>query len=157
MAQATPPAHAHTNAGTGILMRILAVDPGEKHIGLAISDPSATIASPLKVLNHVSRLLDAAQIASIARDNEACMIVVGKSLDEEGASTPQSRRADRLAQAIQLQSDLPIIMWDESFSTSEARQARISMGTSRKKRRGHLDEMAATIILQTYLDANYKP
>lgn len=135
-------------------MRILAVDPGEKRIGIAISDPTGTIASPLTVMQHISRPLDAATIANLAQEYQVGLIVIGKSLDEEGSSTPQSRRADRLAEVIHQQCDLPVIMWDESFSTQEARQARIEMGTTRRKRRGHLDDLAATIILQTYLDAH---
>jgi putative pre-16S rRNA nuclease len=134
-------------------MRILAVDPGEKRIGIAISDPSGTIANPLTVVQHISRPVDAAMIADLARQNEAGLIIVGQSLDEEGQSTPQSRRSDRIAEAIRQQCNLSVILWDESFSTQIARQARVQMGVSRHKRRGHLDELAATVILQSYLDS----
>jgi putative Holliday junction resolvase len=137
-------------------MRILAVDPGEKHIGIAISDPSETIASPLTIIQHVSRLVDAASIAGLAMEHQAGLIVIGKSLDEEGRPTPQSRRSDRLLEAIHQQSDLPLITWDESFSTQEARLARIEMGTNRRQRKGHLDELAAVIILQSYLDSKLR-
>jgi len=134
-------------------MRILALDPGEKRIGIAISDPTGTIATPLTVVQHVSRLLDAASIANLANQYHAGLIVVGKSFDEEGMPTSQSRRADRLAEAIRQQCDIPMTTWDESFSTQVARQARLEMSTTRRKRRGHLDELAATVILQTYLDS----
>ncbi len=134
-------------------MRILAIDPGEKRIGLAISDPSSTIASPLTVLKHVSRPIDAAAIAELAHQNQAGMIIIGKSLDEDGSPTPSSRRADRLAEAIRQQCDIPLTTWDESFSTQVARQARIEMGTSRRKRTGHMDDLAAAVILQSYLDS----
>jgi len=135
-------------------MRILAVDPGEKRIGIAISDPTSTIATPLSVIEHITRRLDAASIANLAIQYEVSLIVIGKSLDEEGLPTPQSRRADRLAEAIRQQCDIPLVMWDESFSTQVARQARLEMGTIRRKRRGHLDELAATVILQSYLDSS---
>jgi putative Holliday junction resolvase len=135
-------------------MRILAVDPGEKRIGLALSDPTGTIANPLVVLKHVSRKLDAAAIAQIARENSAGQIIVGQALDEEGQPTPQGRRAARLAAAIREQSDLPVILWDESGSTQAARSALIALGVPRRKRRGHLDDLAATYILQSYLDAH---
>ena len=134
-------------------MRILAVDPGEKRIGLAISDPTGTIASPLTVIHHISRHLDAASIADLANQYQVEAIIIGKSLDEEGLPTPASRRADRLAEAIRQQCDIPLQMWDESFSTQIARQAQLEMGTKRKRRSGHLDEMAATVILQSYLDS----
>jgi putative Holliday junction resolvase len=133
-------------------MRILAIDPGEKRIGVAISDPTATIASPLTVIKHISRLLDAAAIAELATQQGAGLILIGKSLDEQGLPTPTSRRADRLADAVRLQCDIPIMMWDESYSTHDARQARIAMNVSRRKRSGHLDELAAVVILQSYLD-----
>ncbi|MFC1878747.1 Holliday junction resolvase RuvX [Chloroflexota bacterium] len=131
----------------------MAIDPGEKRIGVAISDPSGTIANPLTVLKHVSRPLDAAAIAQLAQENEAGRIIVGQALDMEGLPSPQGRRAARLAEAIRCQTDLPVELWDESGSTQAARQARIVLGSPRRKRRGHLDDLAATYILQTYLDA----
>jgi putative Holliday junction resolvase len=135
-------------------MRILAVDHGEKNIGLAISDPTATIASPLKVIKHVSRLMDAAQVANLADENEAALIVVGQSYDEEGNPNLAGRRAARFAEALKEQTQIPVVLWDESFSTDDARATRIEMGLSRKKRAGHVDELAAVMILKSYLDAN---
>jgi putative Holliday junction resolvase len=135
-------------------MRILAVDPGSKRIGLAISDPTGTIANPLTVLDHVARLMDAAAVAELAKTNEAGLIVVGQSLDDDGHPTFEGRRAGRFAEALKIQIDLPVVFWDESFTTQEARAARIAMGGSRKNRLGHLDSVAATVLLQSYLDAN---
>jgi putative Holliday junction resolvase len=135
-------------------MRILAVDHGEKRIGLALSDPTATIARPLKVIRHVSRLLDAAQVAGLAAENEVNLIVIGQSFDEEGRPNLAGRRAARFAEALKEQTNTPIILWDESFSTQAARAARIEMGVSRRKRGGHLDELAAVMILQSYLEAS---
>ena len=138
-------------------MRILAVDPGEKRIGIALSDPSGTIANPLTVLKHVSRAIDAATIAQLALEREAERIIVGQALDDENQPTPQSRRAYRLAAAIRLQTRIPVELWDESGSTQAAQAARIAMGVSRRKRSGHMDDIAATYILQTYLDAHDGP
>lgn len=136
--------------------RVLAVDPGEKRLGIAISDPTATIAGPLTVLSHVSRAVNAASIASLARENAALLIVIGQALDWDGGVTPSSRRAARLAEALRGQTDLPVVLWDESGSTREARSARLAMGVSRRKRHGHLDELAATVILQSFLDARHQ-
>ena len=133
-------------------MQILAVDHGEKRIGLAISDLTGTIANPLKVIEHVSRIIDAAQVADIAMQNQVDLIIVGQSFDEEGRPNQAGRRAARFVDALETQTQIPIVMWDESFSTQSARAARIEMGVARKKRSGHLDELAATIILQSYLD-----
>ena len=135
-------------------MRILAVDHGEKRIGLAISDPTGIIANPLTVIQHVSRTIDAAQVATIATEQDAGLIVVGQSFDVDGQPNLSGRRAARCAEALQNQTDIPIQMWDESFSTQKARAARIRMGVSRKQRSGHLDQLAATVILQSYLDAH---
>jgi putative Holliday junction resolvase len=134
-------------------MRVLAVDPGEKRLGLALSDPTGTIANPLTVLRHTSRPIDAAAIAELARENEVGLIVIGESMDDENSPTPQSRRAGRLAAAIREQIDLPVVLWDEYGSTQAARSARIALGASGRRRKGHMDELAATFILQTYLDS----
>ncbi len=134
--------------------RILAVDPGDRRIGLAVSDPTGTIASPLAVLEHVARGIDAASIAQIAADQGAVKIVVGQALDLDGKPSPQGRKAARLAEAIRQQTVLPVELWDESGSTREAQASRMAMGARKSQRGGHLDQIAATIILQSYLEAH---
>jgi len=134
-------------------MRILAVDHGEKRIGLALSDPTATIASPLQVIKHVSRPLAAAQVANIASENEVGLIVVGQSFDEEGNPNLAGRRAAKFANALKEQTNIPVELFDESFSTQDARATRIKMGVSRRKRSGHMDELAAVMILRSYIEA----
>ena len=135
-------------------MRILAVDPGDRNLGIAISDPTGTIANPLTVLKHVARLLDAAVIVELAQKNEVGLIVVGQALDEDGYPGFQARKAVRLAEAIKGQTSLPVELWDESGSTQEARSARIAMGGSKRSKKGHMDELAATVILQSYIEDN---
>lgn len=134
-------------------MRILAVDHGEKRIGLALSDPTATIASPLVVIPHTSRLVDAAQVAALASDHGAGLIIVGQSFDEEGLPNTSGRRAERFARALREQTTLPVEMWDESLSTRDAQESRIMMGVPRRKRTGHHDSLAAVVILQSYLES----
>ena len=134
-------------------MRILAVDHGEKRIGLALSDPAGTIASPFKVIDHVSRTIDAAQVANLASDNEVGQIVVGQSFDDAGQPNLAGRRAAKFADALKAQTQIPVVLWDESFSTQDARATRIEMGVSRKKRAGHVDELAAVMILRSYLES----
>lgn len=136
--------------------RVMAVDPGDKRIGLAVSDPTGTIANPMGVVVHVARALDAAVIAQMAQERAVVLIVVGTALDAEGGMGPAARKAERLAEAIRAQTSLPVETWDESGSTQTARSARIAMGASRKNRAGHMDELAATVILQSYLDAHDK-
>jgi putative holliday junction resolvase len=137
-------------------MRILAVDPGSKRIGLAISDPTGTIANPLTVLSHVARLVDAAAVAGLAESNAAGLIVVGQSLDDEGHPTFEGRRSARFAEALQTQTSLPVLLWEEGFTTQDARAARIQMGARRARRSGHLDDLAATVLLQDYLNVRAK-
>ena len=135
-------------------MRILAVDHGEKRIGLALSDTTATIANPLKVIEHVSRAIDAAQVADLAVQNDVTLIVIGQSFDEDGKPNPAGRRAGRFADELKNQTNLPIELWDESFSTQDARAARLELGVSRKNRSGHQDAFAAVVILQSYLEVH---
>jgi putative Holliday junction resolvase len=135
-------------------MRILAVDPGSKRIGLAISDPTGKVATPLAVIIHVARPLDAAAVVDLVTSNGVGLIVIGQSVDDAGRPTYAGRQAIRLAESIKAQTSLPVVFWDESFTTQDARATRIAMGVSRKKRLGHLDSIAATILLQSYLDAH---
>lgn len=134
-------------------MRILCVDHGEKRIGVAISDLTGTIASPLTVINHVARLVDAALVTALAGEQGAEKIIVGQSFDEEGNPNTAGRAAIRFAEALRTQTSLPVEMWDESLSTQDARSARIQSGVSRKRRAGHHDSLAAVVILQSYLEA----
>jgi putative pre-16S rRNA nuclease len=134
-------------------MRMLAVDPGEKNIGIALSDPTGTIANPLTILQHISRPIDAATIAQIAQEHGVSRIIVGQALDENNQQTPQSRKSIRLAGAIRSQTDITVVLWDESSSTQAVKQALIQSGASRSRRRGHHDALAATYLLQTYLDS----
>jgi len=134
-------------------LRILAIDPGDKRIGLAISDLTGTIANPLTVLIHVKRDEDARTIVSIAEKNEVKFIIVGLAISEDGEISPSGRKAARLADVIRSFTSIPVILWDESGSTNEARFARKLMGVKQKNLKGHMDDLAATVILQTYLDA----
>jgi putative Holliday junction resolvase len=135
-----------------VFRRILAVDPGAKRIGIAVSDPTGTIASPLTVIKHTSRREDAARVAELAAQQGAVRIIVGHPLDADGEVGPAAARAARFAEVLREITGLPVDLWDEFGSTREARQARIALGVSRAKRRGHLDHLAAAVILQSYLD-----
>jgi len=94
-------------------------------------------------------------IAHSAAEHDATLIVVGQALDDEDGQTPSSRRAARLAGAIRSQTDIPVIMWDESNSTQIAQAALLAMHIKKQKRKGHADDLAAVVILQSYLDENH--
>lgn len=127
------------------MSRILAVDPGDVRIGLALSDPSGIIARPLSTLAHTSRQKDAEEIVRIAAEHDAATIVVGIAYDEDGMPGPQARKSLRLVELLARMSPVPVITWDESGSTKQA--AGLS-GVS-----PDLDAKAAAVILQDYLDA----
>lgn len=134
-------------------MKILAVDPGSKRIGLALSDPTSTLARPLMVIAHTNRLKDAEEVAGQADKNQVELIVVGQSLDENGKPTFEGRRSMRFAEALQTLTSLPVILWDESLTTRDAKEASLRMGMGRNRRKGHLDALAAAVLLQSYLDS----
>ncbi len=134
--------------------RVLALDLGEKRIGIALSDPGRIIATPYGVIPHVSRKIDIAMVLQIADENCVNTIVIGQALGENGEETRQSRHAQRFMKALCEESNLTINLWDESFSTKTAQRSRVAMGVNQKNRRGHFDDLAATIILQSYLEAH---
>ncbi len=133
-------------------MRVLCVDPGEKRIGLAVSDPGGIIARPLMILNHVSRDKDAREIVTLAESMEVGLIVVGVPYQMGVEIGPAARRALRLAEAIRSMTLIPVTTWDESGSTQRVQALMREMGVSRRKQREPLDHRAAAVILQDFLD-----
>jgi putative Holliday junction resolvase len=132
--------------------RILAVDPGEKRMGLAISDPTQTIASPLTVLKSQSIKKNALIILKMAVEQKAVLIIIGQPLHWDGSESTQAEESRRLVNQLQELGSLPVELADEYGTTQTARDARLKMNVSREKRSGHLDDLAATILLQNYLD-----
>lgn len=137
-------------------MRVLCIDPGEKRLGIAISDPSETLAKPLCIIPHESRKANGEKIISLAEEHQAGKIVIGQSFDIDGLPNTSGKRAGRLASVIRQQTEIPVILWNEYASTKTAQSIRRQMGVSKKQRSGHLDDLAAAIILQSYLDHHHK-
>lgn len=135
-------------------MRILGIDPGEKRIGIAVSDPTGTLARPLQVIEHTNRQSDADAVAALALAEEVERIVIGMATDIEGKPNFSGRKAKRLAAAIRTKTDIRVEMWDESYSTRDAQRTRVTLGLKRNTDNQHLDDRAAAIILQSYLDAH---
>ena len=133
-------------------MRILAIDHGAKNLGLALSDETGLLARPIGILSHVSKLVDAAQVAEQAARLVVGLIIVGISYDEAGEPNQAGRRALNFVDVLRQQTELPIELWDESLTTQDARCVRIASGAPRKKRAGHLDDVAAAVLLQNFLD-----
>lgn len=134
-------------------MRILALDVGDRRIGLAISDPTGLLASPL---GHVERgPTDIDDIIRIVGDNNAARIVVGVPLTLAGDSGEQAGKVRRFVREIRSATDVPIVTVDERFSTVLA--LRLLTDTDRGRRsnrdKGRIDSSAAAVILQSYLDS----
>jgi len=133
----------------------LALDVGERRIGVAISDPSGTIARPLQTLARGSREEDFAAIAALVAEHGVGLVVVGRPLSLNGTEGPQARRVARYAEALTATLPVPVTAWDERFTTVTAEE--ILRQTRRKKRRardkGEVDAVAAAVILQSYLDS----
>ena len=126
------------------MSRVLAVDPGEVRIGLAISDPLGIVARPLRVLQHTARADDARRVAQEAKALEAELIVVGVAYDQEGDIGPQARHNLRFAEALREATELPVETWDETKTTQRA----LELGGDDDQ----LDARAAAVLLQEYLD-----
>lgn len=136
-------------------MKFLCVDPGEVRIGVAISDETGTLARPLAILGHVSRDFDSKAIMQLALQNKADAIVVGQALDSDGQPGPKARSAARLAEALRALEEMPVYLWDESHSSQKADELRIASGVSRKKRSQPIDDLAAAVILQDFLENHH--
>jgi putative Holliday junction resolvase len=136
--------------------RVLALDLGDRRIGVAISDPTRTLARSLCVLERRSRQEDFAAIAELVREHEVELVVVGHPRSMNGTVGPQARRVERYAHALSKSLPVPMIFWDERLSTFTAEQLMIEAGRPARKRRKRIDAVAAAVILQDYLDA-YAP
>lgn len=135
-------------------IRALGVDPGTKRIGLAVSDLSGTIASPLTVLQRSrSRDHDLRELARIASEEEAEVVVIGLPLNMDGSTGPSAKAAIALGRRLATLVDVPIEMHDERRTTVTADRAMIDAGLDGVQRRQRVDKVAAAVMLQSWLDA----
>jgi putative holliday junction resolvase len=131
-------------------VRVLALDIGERRVGIAISDPAATIASPLEVLDATPRLDD--RIAAIVDEYEVGLVVAGLPLTLGGEEGPQAERVRLVGERIAGRIGIPLVYHDERLSSAQANRA-MGGATSSRKRRGTVDKVAAAIFLQSFLDS----
>ena len=139
-------------------MNILALDVGDKRIGVAVCDEAGLIASPLTVIQRTAKAQDFARIARLVREQGVGLLVVGQPLNDDGRAGPQAQRIERYAAALLVALrdeglDLPLALWDESLSTQRAQEAMIASGRKARARRARIDAVAAAFILQDYVDA----
>ena len=138
-------------------MRVLALDMGERRVGVAVSDPTGTVARPLQTLVRGSRQEDFAAIASLVAEYDVGLVVVGRPLSLDGTEGPQARRVIRYVEALAARLPIRVVLWDERFTTAAAQEIlRQSRGKKRRRQArsaGEVDAIAAAVILQSYLDS----
>ncbi len=141
----------NTATGTG---RLLALDVGDKRIGVAVSDDLGILATPLTIVKHTNWREDIARILQIAREQRVQGIVVGVPYYLDGTASEQTRKVLRFIERLRERTDLPVYEWNEALSTEEA-EARLHAAGRRQKRRAptHVDAQAAAVILQEFLEA----
>lgn len=131
--------------------KIIALDVGDVRVGIAASDPTGFLASPVTIIKRGPEAVD--QIVKIIRESEAVAVVVGLPLNMDGSVGFQAKKVQRFAAQIEaVIAPIPVIMEDERESTVDARELRLARGTRQKKRRGKVDAEAAAVFLQAYLD-----
>ena len=135
----------------GLTIRIMALDVGDRRIGVAISDPTETLARPLTVIPaHQS---DLARIAQLVQEHGAERVIVGYPRSLSGGSFGQAKRIEAYAARLSTVLEVPISLWDERFSTTIAERLMKEAGKGGRERRERGDAVAAAVILQDFLDA----
>jgi putative Holliday junction resolvase len=134
--------------------RLLGVDWGERRIGLALSDETRTLAQPLTTLTRrTGKRFPMRDFLTLLKHHAVTGVVVGLPLDQEGAEAEAAAAARALAADIARHSGQPVELWDERLTTARALRAVQAMGGSTKGRKDDVDALAATVLLQHYLDA----
>ena len=132
----------------------MAIDPGSKRVGLALSDETRTIASPYRTLpaEPAESLVD--RLVATLREAGAGRLVVGLPKNMDGSSGPQVKAARLLAERLRVASGLPVEMIDERLSSAAAERHLIDGGMRRDKRKQVVDQVAATLLLQGWLESH---
>jgi putative Holliday junction resolvase len=130
--------------------KVVGVDPGTRRVGVAVSDPDGRVALPLKVIEADP---DAAELVDLVKEQKASEVVVGLPRMLDGTEGPAAQGARELAARLQDLLDVPVRLVDERLTTAAAAQAFTEMEVSERKRRKSIDKVAATLLLQTYLDS----
>lgn len=133
--------------------RILALDPGTKRIGVALSDELGWTAQPLETYERRSVAADVAHIQRLVSQYQVTRIVMGFPVRLDGTLGPAALQVQEFIEQLQQTVTVPIVTWDERMTTKAAEEVLIQANMSRKKRKGTVDRVAAAILLQSYLAA----
>ncbi len=132
--------------------RLIGIDAGTKTLGLALSDVSRFIASPLETIQRTKFTADATRLLQIAAEHNIAGFVLGWPVNLDGTIGPRAQATRAFARNVNKLTPLPIFLWDERLSTAEAERMLIAADASRKRRADVIDKLAATIILQGALN-----
>ncbi len=135
------------------MARVLALDLGERRIGVAVSDPTATLARPVTTIVRRSREADFQAIARFIEEYSIERVVIGLPLSLNGTEGPQARQVRRYTARLAHTIDVPFEFWDERYSSSAAVEILKGKHRRRRQQREQIDATAAAVILQSYLDA----
>lgn len=133
-------------------MRKLGLDIGEKRIGIALSDPTGTIANPLTTIERNKLKVVAKKIRYLIEEHEVGEIVAGLPVDLKGLKAIAAQKVDSYLNELEKELDMPITRFDERLTSKIADQMLRASGIKRDKRKKVIDEMAASVILQSYLE-----
>ena len=134
-------------------MRVMALDVGDKRIGVAVSDALLLTAQSRPTIRRKDLTSDVETLRRLAVENEVHEIVVGQPFHMSGKESPQSQKIARFVAELHKFLDLPVIFWDERLTSFEAEQHLEHMGLNWRQRREQVDKVAAMIILQNYIDS----
>lgn len=133
--------------------RVLAVDFGGRRIGVAVSDPLRIIACPLDTLHISSPGEGIRRLVSLCHEYEIEILIMGYPLGNSGNKTDQTCIVERVIEDLEEKIDIPVIKWDERFTSIQAADILRSQGIKARDQKGKVDALAARIILQEYLDS----
>jgi putative holliday junction resolvase len=135
------------------ISRILGLDVGDRRIGVAVSDELGLTAQPVLTLVRKNRRQDLRSLARLVRKYGCAQVVVGNPLYMSGDTSPQALKAQAVGQALQVETGVEITLWDERLSTTEAHRHLDAAGRLPADRRAVIDQVAAVLILQSFLDS----
>ncbi len=144
---------AALQAALGRHQRLLGLDLGEKTIGLALSDPGLSVASPITTIRRTKFTADAKELLRIVTERQVGGLVIGLPLNMDGSEGPRCQSVRQFAANLAKLQDLPVLFWDERLSTVAVERNMIDADMTRAKRAKVVDQAAAAFILQGVLDA----
>ena len=132
-------------------MRTMAIDYGDAHTGIAISDPTGFLAGFTTTIDAYRPEVVAERVAALAKEHGVEELVLGYPKNMDGSLGPRAEKAEAMAELLKAATSLPVVLWDERRTTIDAHQILFNSGKNAKKRKKTVDAVAASLILEGYL------